>query len=124
MIKIILDTNFAVIPFQFKVDIYSEIDRIFDEQYELVFPEICLKELEKLKAGKAGLELMKKKNVKFEKTPSAKTVDDSILSYAKASSAVVATQDRELKKKALKNGLSVISLRKKQFLIKTGGRVE
>jgi len=119
--EIVLDTNFVTIPFQFRVDVYQEINRIIEEQYELVFPKICLKELQKLKIGKAALELMKKNNVKFVEIPLKKTVDDSILSYAKENNAIVATQDGELKRKVLKNSLQIISLREKQYLIRTGG---
>lgn len=121
MRKIVLDTNFVTIPFQFGVDIYEEIARIIDEQYELIFPKICIKELNKLKNGKASLELMKMKGVKFVEIPLAKSVDESILNYAKENNAIVATQDSELKKKVLKNSLPIITLRKKQYLIKIGG---
>jgi rRNA-processing protein FCF1 len=119
MIKIILDTNFVVIPFQFHVDIYEEIARIVDEAYELVFPKICLRELARLNFGKAALQLMKKKNVKIVEIPLAKTIDDSIISYAKENGGIVATLDAELKKKARKMLVTVITLRQKKYLIKT-----
>ena len=35
MKKIIFDTNFALVPAQLKVDIFSEIVRIMDEKYEI-----------------------------------------------------------------------------------------
>lgn len=121
MLRIILDTNFVTIPFQFKVDIYSEIERIIDEPHTLEFPKICLAELQKLKQGKAALELMQKKGVSFVEVPFKKNVDDSIVDYANEKKAVIATQDALLKKKALKNSLLVITLRKKQYLFKIGG---
>jgi rRNA-processing protein FCF1 len=121
MVKIVIDTNFAKIPFQFKVDVYSEIGRIINESYVLEFPRICIPELQKLKQGQAALELMLKKGVIFVDMPLLKTVDDSIIDYAKEKKAIIATQDSLLKKKALKNSLSVITLRKKQYLIKIGG---
>jgi rRNA-processing protein FCF1 len=121
MIKIVIDTNFVTIPFQFKVDVYSEIGRIINESYVLEFPKICLAELQKIKQGKAALELMERKGVNFVNIPFKKNVDDSIIDYAKEKKATIATQDSLLKKKALKNSLSVITLRKKQYLIKSGG---
>lgn len=116
MIKIILDTNFVVIPFEFKVDIYSEFERIIDAKYKLIFPKICEAELEKLKYGKAALKLLKQKNVEFVDISLTKSIDDSILEYAKKEKCIIATQDKELKKKALKEGLSVITLRQKKYL--------
>lgn len=121
MVEVILDTNFATIPFDFKVDIYAEIERIIDEPYRIVFPKICLNELRKLKNGKAASELMEKKNVQLIDIPIKKNVDESIIEHAKGTNGIIATQDKELKKKALKKGLTVITLRKKQFLIKLGG---
>ena len=35
MLKLVLDTNFLMIPLEFKVDIYSEFDRLFDELEEI-----------------------------------------------------------------------------------------
>ena len=124
MINIILDTNFATIPFQFNVDIYAEIERITDEKYELFFPNICVDELKKLNSGDVALDLMEKKQVNFIDVPFLKNVDNSILEYAVEKGAIIATQDKELKEKALKKGLTVITLRKKQFLIKLGGGIE
>jgi len=121
VVEIVLDTNFITIPFDFRVDIYAEIERIVDEPYELVFPKICINEISRLKTGKGALDLMQKKGVKVVEIPLKKTVDDSIVSYANEHKAIIATQDAELRKKALKNSLSVITLREKQFLIKIGG---
>ncbi len=116
MKKIIIDTNFATIPLQFNVDIYQEFSRIINEKYELFFPKICLEELKKLKYGKAALEMLKMKKVIFKDIEFNKNVDNSILQYAKNKNALIATQDKELKKKALKEGLSVITLRQKKQL--------
>jgi len=116
MIKILFDTNFALIPFQFKIDIYSELNRIINEKYELYFLDVCIKELEKLKFGKAALELMKQKGVKFVSFPIYNGVDSTILEYAKKNNAIIATQDKELKKKALKRKVRIITLRQKKYL--------
>lgn len=124
MLKIIIDTNFATIPFQFKVDIYSEFDRIINTKYLLFFPKICEKELLKLKQGKAALDLMLKKGVKIIDIPGNKKVDDAILLFSEKENYAIATQDRELKKKALKKSLTVITLRQKSFLVKSGGKLE
>ena len=116
MKKILIDTNFATIPLQFNVDIYSEFPMVMDGKYKLLFPEMCLEELKRLKHGKAALELLKIHGVEFENIKFEKNVDNSILHYAKNENAFIATQDVELKKKALKEGLCVITLRQKKQL--------
>ncbi|MCD6575913.1 MAG: nucleotide-binding protein [Nanoarchaeota archaeon] len=117
MKKIIFDTNFAIIPFQFKVDIYSELSRVIDEEYEMYFLNAATSELEKLKFGKAALELMKQKGVRFVDFPIKNGIDNTILEFAKKENAIIATQDKELKRKASKEGLRTITLRQKKFLI-------
>ena len=116
MKKIIFDTNFATIPFQFKVDIYTEINRIIDEKYQIIFPRICLPELLKLKHGKAALELMKAKNVNFVDIPLIKNIDNSIVEFAKKEKALIATQDIEIKKLAKEFEIKIITLRQKKYL--------
>ena len=121
MKKIIFDTNFAIIPFQFKIDIYSELDRLIDENYDIYFLKAAIPELKKLKFGTAALELMKQKNVKFIDFPINKGVDNTILEFAKKEDAIIATQDKEIKRKALKYGIKIITLRQKKYLITSGG---
>ena len=120
MIKIIFDTNFAIIPFQFKVDIYTELDKLIDEKYEIYFLNACIKELEKIKFGNAAIELMKQKKVNFVDFPIKNGIDNTILEFAKKEGAIIATQDKELKRKALKQRIKTISLRQKKYLIVGG----
>ena len=72
--KIILDTNFLLILEQFKVDIFSEIDRISNFKYKLLVFDRILDELEKIvqsqrrkygKAAKLALQLIKSKKYKI-----------------------------------------------------------
>ena len=72
MKTIILDTNFLMVPAQYKVDIFSEIERICGFSYELVVPDVVVKELEKIAAGQKGkaaarmaLQLIKFKGIKI-----------------------------------------------------------
>jgi len=118
MIKIILDTNFVGIPFEFKVDIYSELERIIDEKYELFFPDICLNELKKLKFGEVAKDLMLKKGVKILPLEKKGSVDETLINFAKENGYAIATQDKELRKKALKYNIPIIILRSKSHLIK------
>ena len=46
--RIILDTNFLLIPGQFKVDIFQEIGKIMGESYELCIFQPTIDELTKI----------------------------------------------------------------------------
>ena len=124
MKKVILDTNFLLIPVQFKVDIFSEIDRICLFAYKLYIVDKTINELEKIietekpkdkMAAKIALQLIKRKKVDIIKTAEGK-VDDIILDLLGKDS-ILATQDALLRKKARKRGNKVIVLRSKKHLI-------
>ena len=48
MKRVVLDTNFLTIPYQFNVDIIEEIHRLIDEKHEILTTEGVVKELENL----------------------------------------------------------------------------
>lgn len=123
MKKIIIDTNFLMIPLQFRVDIFSEIDRICNFNYKLFIFEESINELKNIiekqtgknrKAAQFALKLVKLKNINLIKSEK-KNVDSLILENA-SKDTIVATQDVLLKKKLLKKGASVIILRQKKYL--------
>ncbi len=71
--KVILDTNFLLIPGQFKVDIFAQIHRIMDFQYELCIVDKTNIELNKLAvvgkekdrfASKLALVMVRQKSLK------------------------------------------------------------
>lgn len=124
MKKIILDTNFLLIPAQFKVDIFSEIQRIADFKYQLFVLDKTLDELNKIikqqkgrhkAAAKLALALIKNKKVKTIKTSSEKYVDDLLVEYSKKG-AIIATQDLGLKNRLKK---PYIILKQKKYLALT-----
>ena len=125
--KIVLDTNFLLIPGQFGVDIFSEIRRITDFRYQLVIVEKSLEELKKLlKQGKRAdktaanlaISLLKTQNIKILRLHSQKkaSADDDIAALA-GNDVLVATQDRILQMRVRKKGAKIISLRQKSHLI-------
>ena len=125
MKKIILDTNFLLIPIQFKVDIFSEVDKICLFAYKLYIVDKTVDELNDIMekgnakdklAAKIGLQLLKKKKVGVLKTKEGK-VDDLILDAL--GEGILATQDSLLRKRALNRGNKVIFLRAKKYLILT-----
>ena len=116
MIRIVLDTNFCLIPFQFKIDIFSEFERLIDEEYRLMIPFACIEELRTKKFGIAAIDLLEMNNVFVIDAPPAKTVDDRVINLALKEKAAIATQDMELKRKAKKEGLQIVTLRQKKYL--------
>ncbi len=121
--KIILDTNFCLIPFEFKVDVIEEIKRIIHEKAEIIIPDLVIEELKDMskKKGKRGvyaknaIEYFSRfKKVKVKKIDG---VDDSIIRFAKENKCVIATQDKEMKRKARKERIPIITMRQKKYLI-------
>ena len=122
--RVILDTNFLLIPGQFKVDIFSEIGRICNFSYELVVVPETLEELESIACGEASgrdkraarlaLQLLKKFKVRAVNRKLFKRADEAILDIADRKS-IVATQDRILKTR-LRGKCGLVVLRQKRYL--------
>jgi len=122
MIKILIDTNFFLIPAQFNVDIFAEFHRIIHDKYELYTLDKVIDELNDLiknpkqkqkdrLAAKLGLQLLEAKKVKIIKTESKEYVDNIL---AEIEGYVIATQDMILKERI--KGKKII-LRQKQTLM-------
>jgi rRNA-processing protein FCF1 len=117
--KILLDTNFLLIPAQFNIDIFAEIHRIIDGKYTIYVLDRSIDELKKLstspkqslknrRAAKLGLQLIKAKKVKILKQKGG-SVDDIL---AKIKGYTIATQDTALKRR-IKNKKIVLRAKKK-----------
>ena len=124
MKKIALDTNFLMIPWQFKVDIFSEFDRICNFNYKLYIFEESISELRNIihkakgkdkKAAQIALKLIKLKNINI--INSEKKDVDSLILENTGEYDYVATQDMALKRELVKKGVSLIVLRSKKHLI-------
>ncbi|HIH47067.1 TPA: hypothetical protein HA297_02110 [Candidatus Woesearchaeota archaeon] len=134
-VTIVLDTNFLLIPGQFKVDIFRELERIIDAPYRLVVLDATIDELKELRdkkgakgrdkdAAKLALRLVQAKtetqNINIV-TSAKPYVDQAILQMVqedrKDKKLVVATQDQELKRLLKKAGTKTITLRQKKYLI-------
>ena len=123
MKRIIIDTNFLMIPLRFRVDIFSEFNSICDFNYKLYAFEQSINELKGIiknqqgkhkKAAEFALKLIKLKNIKIIKSIQ-EDVDKLILSNL-TKDTIIATQDIELKKELLQKGASVIILRQRKYL--------
>jgi rRNA-processing protein FCF1 len=120
MKRIILDTNFLISLFKFRVDL--EIERIVYEPYKLVTVKPVINELEKIasskgkdsKNAKLALKFIKTKNIEILNT-SEKNTDNAIIALANKNT-IVATNDIKLRKKLKKLEIKTIYLRAKKHL--------
>lgn len=133
--KIILDTNFLLIPVQFRIDIFEGIKKAMDSSLQFFVLDKTLIELDniikgKIKkrkgrdkfAAKIGKALIHKKEIKILKTKEPKTTKkpektDNILLSLSQEGYIIATQDRILASKIKRKGNKVIIMRQKGHLI-------
>lgn len=115
--EILLDTNFILTCAKQKVDFFSLTNETIDERTNWIVPSEVLEELKELSvrrgisgadkdAAKLGLEIVKLINPDIISINN-KNVDQGIIDYIKGKDIVLATLDKELKKK-VKNRVMVI----------------
>lgn len=120
--KIVLDTNFLLVPYQFGIDIFGKIELVMEQPFELVVPSGVVSELEGLsrgrgKEGAAARFALKLLGLnKHTLLESRGNVDDWIVGYATGEGAIVATNDRPLRERLKKRHVKVISLRSRSVL--------
>ncbi|MEM2983809.1 MAG: hypothetical protein QXL24_01195 [Candidatus Jordarchaeaceae archaeon] len=107
VLKVILDTNFLMAPFEIGVDIISELDRLIKQKYEIVILKRTIDELKGLsqnpklkirRAAKLALEMAERYKI-VEMTNQNGNLDDLIVRFSKNTYCVVATNDRNLRRK-------------------------
>jgi rRNA-processing protein FCF1 len=121
-VKILLDTNALLIPAQFGIDLYTELQSLFGD-FEAFTLEEVIGELTGLARGggrdaaaaRVGLALARRSTI-VPSGSSAEGVDERLLEYARREGCVVVTNDRELRKALLREGIDVVSMRKRKTL--------
>ena len=123
MKKIIIDTNALIAVSEFKIDIFTEIEKCCNFKYQLFVLEGTITELERIRVEQKGkfkraaqlaIKLIEAKNVSV--LPGEDNVDDWLVIYSKKGQLVL-TQDVELKKRLSKPYLT-IRQKKKIILVK------
>ena len=119
MIKVLLDTNFLMIPHTYKIDIFQEIERLIPGAHELITPSNVIEEIHKLRNSRGGdriaaqvaLQLLEEKGVK--KIQSQDKADEFMINYAVGDKphVVVCTNDKELRKRLRELNVPVIVMR-------------
>lgn len=126
--RALLDTNFLMIPGEFKVDIFSELLSLgYIETFTI---DLVVKELEKFstrggkvsKCARLAIELVRNCGVTVLKTSGdVSQVDSEIFRLARDRGYVICTQDKELIKRINDAGMRLITLRQGKYLVETGG---
>jgi len=111
--KVVLDTNVLMMVFQFQVDLEGELIRLLGA-VEIIVPDSCVRELSGLSDRKAKAALMLAQ--RFKVMPAKGKGDDAVLGLAKELSAVLVTNDAQLRKRAKSEGLKVAHMRGRDHL--------
>ncbi len=124
--EVVIDTNFFMVPFQFNVDIITELENKLPS-YKLTTPSFVINELKGLKNNNKGkvrlnanlaltLANSSKVEIKDISLLENETVDDALLRVSE----VLATNDVELKNRAKDKGITVVYLRQKRYIAVEG----
>jgi len=126
MRKIVVDTNFLLMPYEYRIDLVSELRRIIHSPITLVVSQGTLNEISMLsgragrKAAAARFILSNMEKFKsafgFEIAPDTGAVDKWILKHAQENLLTVATNDVPLRKRLLAKGVPVIAMKGKSKL--------
>jgi rRNA-processing protein FCF1 len=124
MLKVIMDSNALFVPLQFKMDIFSELERLLNRHFSLILLSSVKRELETL--AEKGSPKMRKNAVYALKLGKKCTyakidqensqVDDVIVEMAEKWRAPVFTNDVVLRKRLRDISVPVIYVRQKSRL--------
>jgi len=119
--KVVLDSSAAMMPFEFMIDLESELSRILGS-FHVFVPSSVYNELvflkengkgRKKRLAKPALDLIKDYDI--VKTEAG--ADDAVLDLAIKLKGIVFTNDKELRKRAREKSLRTIYLRGKHSLV-------
>ena len=114
--QVILDTDFLLNSLKFKIDIFSEFNRILDAKFTVSILDKTLDELKGKKLEKLALAFIKEKDINIIKTDKLKKVDNLILDMTDKDT-IVATQDKGLKRELRARNIKIITIRQKTHLM-------
>jgi uncharacterized protein len=111
---------------QFNLDLAGQLQEIIP-QHQYTVPSFIIKELRKIKEGSKGknkaaasfaLKIASHAPLKIKEIPlkEVELVDDALIRI----STVLCTNDRDLRRKARKNGITVVFLRQRKYLAVDG----
>ena len=123
-VKVILDSNFLMVPFQFNLDVFQEIEFLLQKKVDFIVPSAVKSELTALSTrggegaaeASLALQLASRCRVVEVTLETNETVDDAIVKASQKLGAVVATNDIELKNRLKLLKVPVVYLRDKSKL--------
>ncbi|MCW4018416.1 MAG: DNA-binding protein [Candidatus Bathyarchaeota archaeon] len=124
-LKVIVDSNALFVPLQFRIDIFAELERVLNRNFELILLSPVKKELETLNQKKspktqkhAAFTLTLAEKCTYVNVPAKpnEPTDDAIIRIAKEWRAPVLTNDKLLKAKLRDISMPVIYVREKSRL--------
>lgn len=116
MHRVFLDTDFLLQCVRWKIDLFSELERIFtDRKIQICILDRTLQELQRKKDSPLALAFTKR--MQLITTDSHAPADDLLLIHGMEPNTAVATQDRPLKEKLKKAGIPIITIRKHSHLV-------
>ncbi len=124
-LKIIIDSNFLLVPAQSKLDIFEGIMTLLNQNYESIVLSTTIDELEGI-IEKGGPKLRKQAAMALELAEKClqvnvdrrrgETNDDVIVRLAEQMKCLVATNDSELRKRLRNISIPVVYVRQKSRL--------
>ncbi|TFF86578.1 nucleotide-binding protein [Candidatus Thorarchaeota archaeon] len=126
-IQVILDTNFLLVPAQFAIDVFTEAEDVLERRPRFVILDSVVNEINaRLDDPRSPVEnrqfavakqlLERCEIVQVSEDLHDLPVDLQILEYALREQAVIATNDRILRKESRKRGIPVLLVRGKKRL--------
>lgn len=111
--KVVLDTNFLLLPGRRTVDVFSMLEQ---EGFTVIILDTVYNELKGLSTGrsetaqaaKLALQLIKRKGLNTVPS-SAAYADDAILAYCRDHQASAATEDGDLRRKLRRSSIPVVT---------------
>ena len=124
-LKVILDSNALFVPIEFKIDIFTEVERLLNRRVDLVLLSPVKRELELLATKESptirrqanfALKLAEKCTLVNVDSDQGFQVDDVILKVAKGWNSPVFTNDINLRRRLRDISVPVIYVRQKSRL--------
>ena len=124
-LKVILDSNALFVPLQFRIDVFSELERLLNRNFELILLSSVKRELEILaekgspkmrKSACCALKFAERCRLVEVGASASALTDDVIVKVAGEWGSPVFTNDKQLRKRLRDISVPVIYVRQKSHL--------
>ena len=123
-VKVLLDSNFLMIPLELHIDVFQEIQNLLGKKVEFILIKPVYDELQTLSMGSSkvgrqaayALKLAQRCRTMNVEAKAKESTDYVIARVAKEKGAIVATLDLELRKRLRNISVPVIYLRERSRL--------